>query len=314
MLLDILGTNCFERPIYVMNPRYLTKVFPDIQKYIRQEGIVYRIVPYPADGRFDYNKTSKLFLDKFQWGGVKDEGVYLEEAVTINNSRSMRNNFSLYANKLINNGHKAEAVKILDKSLIEFPSSKIPFDRYDIMLAEAYLKAGAMDKGQGVLNELISYYVSYVKYLEQFKGKKAKAVEGEITLAIYVLSELASLAENYNLKAELDLAKSIPMVSEIMETYKVRDLMNEYAVKLNQVNSMVNVDKAQAEAVLLEVIEGLNTQILSTGNNTLIEQSAQYFGFIYNIAYRNSLLKVQEALTKNPKIQEVLNTLMAQQQ
>ncbi len=314
MLLDILGSNRFERPIYVMNPRYLTKVFPEIQKYIRQEGIVYRIVPYVAEGSYDYNKTSELFLNKFQWGGVKDKDVYLEEAVTINNSRSMRNNYSLFATKLVNNGYKADAVKVLDKSLIEFPSEKIPFDRYDIMLAEAYLKAGAMDKGQGVLNELISYYVSYVKYLEQFKGKKAKAVEGEITLAIYVLSELASLAENYNLKAELDLAKSIPMVSEIMETYKVRDLMNEYAVKLNQVNSMVNVDKAQAEAVLLEVIEGLNTQILSTGNNTLIEQSAQYFGFIYNIAYRNSLLKVQEALTKNPKIQEVLNTLMAQQQ
>lgn len=314
MLLDILGTNCFERPIYVMNPRYLTKVFPDIARYVRQEGLVYRIMPYVADGTFEYNKTNDLFLNKFQWGGVKDEGVYLEEAVSINNSKNMRNNFSLFAGKLIHNGAKQDAVKILDKALVEFPSSKIPFDRYDIMLAEAYFNAGEIQKGQAVLNELISYYVSYVKYLEQFKGKKAKAVEGEKTLSIYVLAEMATLAEKYNLKAELDLAISNPLVAEIMETYKVRDLMNEYAMKLNQVNAIINSDKAGAEELLLGVIEGLNTNILATGNNTLIEQSAQYYGFIYSTAYRFSLAKVQKALSDNPKIQEILNNLMASQQ
>jgi hypothetical protein len=68
MLLDILGTNHFERPIYVMNPRYLAKVFPNIQNYIRQEGIVYRIMPYPTGGGFDMDKTYKLFTEKFQWG------------------------------------------------------------------------------------------------------------------------------------------------------------------------------------------------------------------------------------------------------
>ena len=314
MLLDILGTNCFERPIYVMNPRYLTKVFPSIQNYIRQEGIVYRIVPYPANGTFDFDKTSKLFTEQFQWGGVNQEDVYLEEAVSVNNSKNMRNNFTLFANKLIQKGEKAKAVKVLDKALVEFPNTKLQFDRYDIALAEAYLNAGERQKGQAVLKEIISYYVSYVKYLEQFKGKKAKSVEGERLLSIYVLAELGSLASTHNLTNEVDLAKSIPMVNEIMESYSARDLLQSYAMRLNQINSIIASDKNKAEAELLQIIDELNTNILSSNNNTLIEQTSQYFGFIFNLAYRNSLTKVQQALDSNPKIQEVLNTLMASQQ
>jgi tetratricopeptide (TPR) repeat protein len=314
MLLDILGTNCFERPIYVMNPRYLTKVFPSIQNYIRQEGIVYRIVPYPANGTFDFDKTSKLFTEQFQWGGVNQEDVYLEEAVSVNNSKNMRNNFTLFANKLIQKGEKAKAVKVLDKALVEFPNTKLQFDRYDIALAEAYLNAGERQKGQAVLKEIISYYVSYVKYLEQFKGKKAKSVEGERLLSIYVLAELGSLASTHNLTNEVELAKSIPMVNEIMESYSARDLLQSYAMRLNQINSIIASDKNKAEAELLQIIDELNTNILSSNNNTLIEQTSQYFGFIFNLAYRNSLTKVQQALDSNPKIQEVLNTLMASQQ
>jgi tetratricopeptide (TPR) repeat protein len=271
-------------------------------------------VPYPANGTFDFDKTSKLFTEQFQWGGVNQEDVYLEEAVSVNNSKNMRNNFTLFANKLIQKGEKAKAVKVLDKALVEFPNTKLQFDRYDIALAEAYLNAGERQKGQAVLKEIISYYVSYVKYLEQFKGKKAKSVEGERLLSIYVLAELGSLASTHNLTNEVELAKSIPMVNEIMESYSARDLLQSYAMRLNQINSIIASDKNKAEAELLQIIDELNTNILSSNNNTLIEQTSQYFGFIFNLAYRNSLTKVQQALDSNPKIQEVLNTLMASQQ
>ena len=160
MLLDILGTNHFERPIYVMNPRYLAKVFPNIQQYIKQEGIVFRIMPYQTNGGFDMDKTYNLFTEKFSWGGVNQEGVYLEEAVSVNNSKNMRGNFSILANHLVESGQKQKAINVLDKAVKEFPNEKLQFDRYDIALAEVYLKAGEIKKGQDVLNKIISYYVS----------------------------------------------------------------------------------------------------------------------------------------------------------
>ena len=313
MLLDILGTNHFERPIYVMNPRYLAKVFPNIQQYIKQEGIVFRIMPYPTGGGFNTEKSYKLFTEKFAWGGVNQEGVYLEEAVSVNNSKNMRGNFSILANHLVSQGEIYKAIRVLNKAVKEFPNEKLQFDRYDIALAEGYLKAGEIKKGQDVLNKIISYYVSYVKYLEQFKGKKAKSVEGEKLLSIYVLAELGELAQNYDLKTEAELAQSLPQVKEIMDYRRTGSLLNSYVAKLNQAISLLNSDKAQAENGILSVIDELNKNILSSGDENLISQTGQIFGFIYNTAYNNSLTKVQEALETNPKIKNLLNSLMAAQ-
>ena len=313
MLLDILGTNHFERPIYVMNPRYLAKVFPNIQNYIRQEGIVYRIMPYPTNGGFDMDKTYKLFTEKFAWGGVNQEDVYLEEAVSVNNSKNMRGNFSIFANKLVESGQKQKAINVLDKAVKEFPDCKLAFDRYDIALAEIYMKAGEIKKGEEVLNKTISYYVSYVNYLKQFKGKKAKAVEGEKQLSIYVLAELGNLAQTYNLTKEIELVKSVPEAGEIFETFAARELLNDYAMRLNRVNSLLREGKEDAETELLEIIEDLNKNILSTNNQSLISQTANFFGFIYNVAYQQSLTKVQKALEENPKIQSLLNSMASAQ-
>ena len=313
MLLDILGTNHFERPIYVMNPRYLAKVFPNIQQYIRQEGIVFRIMPYQTNGGFDMDKTYNLFTEKFAWGGVNQEGVYLEEAVSVNNSKNMRGNFSILANHLVSQGEIYKAIRVLNKAVKEFPNEKLHFDRYDIALAEVYLKAGDIKKGQDVLNKIITYYISYVKYLEQFKGKKAKSVEGEKLLSIYVLAELGELAQNYNLQTEITLAQSHPQVKEIMEYRQAGSLLNSYVARLNQAIAMLSTNKAQAETELLEIIEQLDKNVLSTGNESIINQTGQIFGFIYNTANNNSLTKVQQALQENQTIQSLLNSLASAQ-
>lgn len=309
MLLDILGTNHFERPIYVMNPRYLAKVFPNIQQYIKQEGIVFRIMPYQTNGGFDMDKTYNLFTEKFSWGGVNQEGVYLEDAVSVNNSKNMRGNFSILANHLVESGQKQKAINVLDKAVKEFPNEKLQFDRYDIALAEVYLKAGEIKKGQDVLNKIISYYVSYVKYLEQFKGKKAKSVEGEKLLSIYVLAELGELAQNYDLQTEIALAQSHPQVKEIMGYRQVGSLLNSYVARLNQAVAMLSTDRTQAENELLAIIEQLDKNVLSTGNESIINQTGQIFGFIYHTANNNSLTKVQQALQENQKIQSILKNV-----
>ncbi len=309
MLLDILGTNHFERPIYVMNPRYLAKVFPNIQQYIKQEGIVFRIMPYQTNGGFDMDKTYNLFTEKFSWGGVNQEGVYLEDAVSVNNSKNMRGNFSILANHLISQGQIYKAIRVLNKAVKEFPNEKLQFDRYDIALAEVYLKAGEIKKGQDVLNKIISYYVSYVKYLEQFKGKKAKSVEGEKLLSIYVLAELGELAQNYNLQTETALAQSHPQVKEIMGYRQAGSLLNSYVARLNQAVAMLSTDRTQAENELLAIIEQLDKNVLSTGNESIINQTGQIFGFIYHTANNNSLTKVQQALQENQKIQSILKNV-----
>ena len=158
-----------------------------------------------------------------------------------------------------------------------------------------------------------------IKRLNRYKQSKFRnqdeifVVEGEKMLSIYILAELGALSQQYNLKQEVELAQSIPMVSEIMETYTARDLLQSYAMRLNQINSILATDRAKAEAELLKIIDELNTNILATNNQTLIDQTAQYFGFIYSTAYRNSLTQVQKALSDNPKITSIISSLASAQ-
>ena len=72
MLLDILGTNMFKRPIYTMSPSYFTSIIPNLNDYIQQEGLVYRIMPTKERGNIAIDKTYDMFMNKFDWGGLKD--------------------------------------------------------------------------------------------------------------------------------------------------------------------------------------------------------------------------------------------------
>ena len=76
---------------------------------------------------------------------------------------------------------------------------------------------------------------------------------------------------------------------------------------------MLSTNKAQAETQLLEIIEQLDKNVLSTGNESIINQTGQIFGFIYNTAHNNSLTKVQQALQENQTIQSLLNSLASAQ-
>jgi hypothetical protein len=128
-----------------------------------------------------------------------------------------------------------------------------------------------------------------------------------------VLAELGELAQNYNLQTEITLAQSHPQVKEIMEYRQAGSLLNSYVARLNQAIAMLSTNKAQAETQLLEIIEQLDKNVLSTGNESIINQTGQIFGFIYNTAHNNSLTKVQQALQENQTIQSLLNSLASAQ-
>lgn len=86
-------------------------------------------------------------------------------------------------------------------------------------------------------------------------------------------------------------------------------LLNSYVARLNQAVAMLSTDRTQAENELLAIIEQLDKNVLSTGNESIINQTGQIFGFIYHTANNNSLTKVQQALQENQKIQSILKNV-----
>lgn len=303
MLLDILGTNAFERPIYVMNPRYLKKVFPNIEEYVRQEGLVHRIVPYKASGSHQTERSYDLMKNKFQWGGVNNPDVYLEEAVSVNNSRNMRQFHVLLADNLIRNGEKGKALDILNKAVVEFPNSKIPYDRYDIMLAENYFKAGNTAKAKEVLNEIIDYYTEYLNYYNRFTGRKARSVEGEKQLSLLTLSEILSIAERYGMQQEAAKLKQIPEVAQVNRVNQVGRLLNDYIERLNAgANAAQQGNTAKAEELFIGLIEDIKANLLNSGDEQIDNQVGSMLAYIVSVSNKLGLSSVIEKIQNDAQL------------
>ncbi len=314
MLLDILGTNMFKRPIYTMSPSYFTNIIPNLNDYIRQEGLVYRILPTKERGSIDVNKTYNLFMNKFKWGGTNNPNTYLEDAVSMNNTRNMRQQHMLLAKSLSSMGDNAKAIKVLDKALEQFPNSKIYLDKYDMQLAAQYCDAGNLKKGEETFNLIADHYIGEVKYYNQFKGSKAKNVASAKNESLQILGMLYSFASDYNFTKLQTKLKSIPEIEFIL---KVQDLQKEYNTVVSNVNSAVELarsnNKAEGEAQLIGMLPTLE-KLMNSQSEELYTRSTELLMFIYSNALNYNLSSVQQKINSNPTFMKVVQEAMAQQQ
>ncbi|OQX97837.1 MAG: hypothetical protein B6I20_11875 [Bacteroidetes bacterium 4572_117] len=177
MILDLLATNNWERPVYFA----ITigqQGYYNLQEYFQLDGLAYRLIPVSTPhknrqlGRINTEILYDKLMNVFKWGGVDQEGVYLEE----NNRRmlmNMKNNFSRLANALIDEGKKDSAIVVLDRAIELMPHKRVAYNYYNLLIAEGYYRAGAAEKANEIINimadktaEELNYYFSLPKKLQ----------------------------------------------------------------------------------------------------------------------------------------------------
>jgi hypothetical protein len=202
MILDLMRTNNWERPVYyaitVSQDNYL-----NLDNYFRMEGLAYRIVPFESDGdmfgRGGMN-TDIMFdnmVNKFRWGGVNSDNVYLDENVTrmLGNFRS---SFARLALQLIRENKPDSARKALEKCLEIIPDKVVPFNVYNILLVEAYFMLGDSTSAMQIADKLKSNMYNEMDYFVSLGKKYATYLLYEKRVAFYTLDELGKLAERYD--------------------------------------------------------------------------------------------------------------------
>lgn len=131
LLLDLLATSKWERPIY-LNSTSIAQVNFDLTPYAVQEGNTYHILPVknPRSDRnylVDTEKTYDLLLNKFKYRGLNDPSVYYTNDYKMQ-VQNQRVNFNSLAEALIDNGETEKAANTLNFSLEKMPGSVIPYD------------------------------------------------------------------------------------------------------------------------------------------------------------------------------------------
>ena len=308
MLLDILATNHFERPIYVVNPYLLREVIPDIMDYVIQEGMVYRIVPYPARRVFS-DRSYKLFKDEFTWGNVNGDDVYLENAVTVPNAMSALQQYALLAQSLVTKGQKKQALELLDKAVKELPPSSLYYNSKAVLVAQAYCMAGDLTKGHDIYKTIIDYYKSYIVYYNQFRGKKARCVEGDKNLSMVILAQIFGDVNSYGFA---DLTKEIESIPDVKSMISAISFSSRLGSLINQVNDAVrNINngayREDAVSGLQNILKQLEEEGGSVRDSEIIGKIAEIVQFIYTNAERSGVAQITEQIRKSEKLSTYLN-------
>jgi hypothetical protein len=203
-LYDMLLTNNWERPIY-FSQTVPESGYYGLQDYFQLEGLAYRLLPIKTAnttsnlGRIDSDILFENMMNKFKWGNINKEGIYIDEGIK-RMCLNLRNNFLSLSNTLIAENKPNIALKVLDKSREILPNEVSSYDYIALLLAENYLKLGkhdiAMEMMETIhtrLNQELTYYKSLKPTsLSKFvrSGKRNEAL----------LSEMKRIVELYKKK------------------------------------------------------------------------------------------------------------------
>lgn len=217
MVLDFLATNNWDRPVYFAittgGDSYI-----GLEEYFQLEGMAYRLVPIKnetRDGQTGRINTRILYdniVNKFKWGNMSDPRVTLNEdnlRLTVN----FRNVCGRLAFALLKENKPDSAITVLDLASQMMPEHNVPFNYFNILIAEAYHMAGAHDKGNAILERIIDIQAENLAYYFSFSPRLEAAVNYEKQNALAMLQKVVQVTDDHN---QEDLAN---LASEIFEMY-----------------------------------------------------------------------------------------------
>ena len=152
ILFDMLANANWERPLY-MSMTVGDSNYPAVlKKFFVHEGLAYRITPFDwkklgydtnnGDHPVDIDRFYDNIINRFKWGGVKENKDYYADETVRRMIYTHRNLISQLATEMINSDEPdAKIITLIEKVYKEFPSEIVPYDALrdnSIALADVY--------------------------------------------------------------------------------------------------------------------------------------------------------------------------------
>lgn len=190
LILDLIAESDWDRPIYFAGTAGRT-TYLGLHNYFLTEGLVYRLSPIKGNSPFSQVNifgtinTDKMFdvvMNQWDWGNLKGNGINADYY----NRRPVSNfrlQYYVLAETLIKEGNPEDAVTVLNKSLEEFPDSKIPFDNFTGIYIQTYMDAyealvkngnseiaaNAVEQASFISERLKKYALDDINYFSNFR-------------------------------------------------------------------------------------------------------------------------------------------------
>jgi len=220
MVLDLLATNNWERPIYfaVTTGR---DAYLGLENYFQLEGLAYRLMPFKpvksnnpyAQGSIDKDLMYDNMMNKFAWGNMDSEELYMDE----NNLRmttNLRLQFANLAEEFLKAGDNATAEEIVDKAMAVMPEKNVPYNRIVTPLIEVYYNAGAKDKGAAIAERLFNLQQEELEYFISLDDERFAQVEESFRINMYTNKRIIDIAKR---NGQTELAAKLEDRMKVLE-------------------------------------------------------------------------------------------------
>ena len=207
MMLELIANANWERPIYVATT-VGQENYMNLGEHFVQEGLANRITPFrthytdergnlvpmPGTTDFDTDKVYDNVMNKYKYGNVSQEGIYLDETVT-RMCYTHRRLMASLAVTLLDEGKAEQAKKVLDKCEKELPAYNVPHDYAcgSLDLARAYNLTGQKEKAQQLVDQLWKKSQQYMMWYCSLDGYRFDGSQRDCMILLYVMNQLLDL-------------------------------------------------------------------------------------------------------------------------
>ena len=197
IILDMLQTNDWERPIY-----YAITVNPDqfvgLDGYFEQTGLAYQIVPKQANKGTNTEKMYDNVMNKFKWGGVDKPGVYIDENVMRMCKSYRMALFNKLAEDLLKEGKNDKALNVLDKCMEVLPPENVPLDYTALSTGELYYALDQDEKAEEVFTGIAENAMRNIDWFFRLKPSQLASVARELEHNLAVMQQVLAVSKHYN--------------------------------------------------------------------------------------------------------------------
>lgn len=167
MLIDLIASNNWERPIYFNNTSLAT-ISLDIENHVVMEGLTYRLLPVrkPQGMRTELVNSDLAFknvMENFAFRGMDDPNNYFDDEYRrfTSNHRSAINAIAI---ALLDEDDLDRAAEIMKYSLQVMPNEAIPYDLASGQMVPLLFEVGEDDLALDIVEQSSHKYVQMLEF------------------------------------------------------------------------------------------------------------------------------------------------------
>ena len=221
MMLEMIAQCNWTRPIYVAitvgEENYM-----NLGDNFVQEGLASRITPFTTISNgaknFDTEKVYNNMMNRFKFGGLEKEGIYLDETV-MRMCYTHRRLFGQLAMHLISENKNDKALKALAYAEKVIPSYNVPYNYLSggLDFAKAYATIGKKAEARKILDDVFNNALQYMNYYTSLDNYTMAGYQQDCMMQVYIMQHCVEVADTIDTKYGDQMFKKLEAVARVYQ-------------------------------------------------------------------------------------------------